>query len=141
MPRFMCVMKLDPSDNRVTKYCEHPTKAEADAHVANHIGNYPDAFVHEDSDAEPIVDVAAWRFDPATKAVLDRVTRPTPTKDMARLRAKRNILLTETDWTQYNDSPLTDEAKAEWVTYRESLRDLPENTDPADPTWPTPPGG
>jgi hypothetical protein len=64
-----------------------------------------------------------------------------PARAMARLRAERNTLLTETDWTQYNDSPMADEVKAEWTVYRESLRDLPANTDdPADPTWPTPPG-
>ena len=64
-----------------------------------------------------------------------------PTRAMSSLRLKRNTLLVESDWTQYVDSPLSDEAKAEWVTYRESLRDLPENTDdPANPTWPTPPG-
>jgi hypothetical protein len=64
-----------------------------------------------------------------------------PSRAMAGLRAKRNTLLTESDWTQYNDSPLTDEVKAEWTVHRETLRDLPANTDdPADPTWPTPPG-
>ena len=56
-----------------------------------------------------------------------------------RLRTERNTLLTETDWTQYNDSPLTDEVKTTWVTYRQELRDFPESADPADPTWPTPP--
>jgi hypothetical protein len=133
-------MKLDPSDNRVAKYCEHPTKAEADAHIAAHIGNYPDAFVHEDSDAEPVVDVAAWRFDPVSKDILDRIKRPKPMRDMARLRAERNALLTESDWTQYNDSPLTDEVKAEWAVYRKALRDLPHTIDdPADPTWPEAP--
>ena len=81
MPRYMCVMKLDPSDNRVAKYCEHPTKAEADAHVAAHIGNYPDAFVHEDGDAEPTVDISAWRFDPVSKEILDRIKRPKPMHD------------------------------------------------------------
>jgi len=60
---------------------------------------------------------------------------------MASLRLKRNTLLVESDWTQYTDSPLDDEVKTEWAVYRVSLRDLPENTDdPADPTWPTPPG-
>ena len=64
-----------------------------------------------------------------------------PVQAMARLRTERNTLLTESDWTQYNDSPLTDEAKAEWTVHRQSLRDLPANTDdPANPTWPTPPG-
>jgi len=57
------------------------------------------------------------------------------------VREERNTLLTESDWTQYNDSPLTDEVKTSWQTYRQALRDLPENTDdPANPTWPTPPG-
>ena len=139
MPRYICVMKLDPSDNRVAKYCEHPTKEEADAHVAAHIGNYPDAFVHEDSDEEPIVDVAAWRFDPVSKDILDRIKRPTLAKDMARLREKRNGLLAESDWTQGSDTPLTDEVKDIWTAYREQLRDSPESADPANPTWPTPP--
>jgi len=56
-----------------------------------------------------------------------------------RLRTERNALLVSSDWTQYNDSPL-DEAKAEWATYRQELRDLPANTDdPANPTWPDAP--
>ena len=64
-----------------------------------------------------------------------------PARALVGLRVKRNTLLTESDWTQYNDSPLSDEVKAEWTVYRESLRDLPANTDdPANPTWPTPPG-
>jgi len=139
MPRYMCVMKL-ASDNRVAKYCEYPTKVEADAHVAAHIENYPDAFVHEDVDNEPTLDVAFWRFDPVSKDILDRIKRPNPTKDMARLREERNRLLTESDWTQYNDSPLDDDAKASWVTYRQELRDLPESVeDPDDPTWPEEP--
>jgi hypothetical protein len=62
-------------------------------------------------------------------------------REFLSLRLERDKLLTESDWTQYNDSPLTDEVKAEWAVYRQSLRDLPENTDdPANPTWPTPPG-
>ena len=64
-----------------------------------------------------------------------------PARALVGLRTKRNTLLTESDWTQYNDSPLTDEVKAEWSVHRETLRDLPANTDdPANPTWPTPPG-
>lgn len=43
------------------------------------------------------------------------------------LRLKRDALLTESDWTQVNDSPLTDTKKAEWSTYRQELRDLPSS--------------
>ncbi len=43
------------------------------------------------------------------------------------LRLKRDALLTESDWTQVNDSPLSDTKKAEWSTYRQELRDLPSS--------------
>ena len=40
------------------------------------------------------------------------------------LRLKSDALLTESDWTQVNDSPLTDAKKAEWSTYRQEPLDL-----------------
>jgi len=43
------------------------------------------------------------------------------------LRLKRDSLLSESDWTQVNDSPLSDTKKAEWATYRQELRDLPSS--------------
>jgi hypothetical protein len=57
-------------------------------------------------------------------------------------RATRNQLLSDSDWTQMPDSPLTDEAKALWVTYRTALRDITShanwpNLEDAD--WPTKP--
>ena len=61
-----------------------------------------------------------------------------PAREMDKLRAKRNALLDSNDWTQVTDSPLDDEAKDDWATYRQELRDLPATTDdPANPTWPT----
>ena len=61
-------------------------------------------------------------------------------KDLAIFRDGRDELLKASDWTQAVDSPLSDAKKAEWATYRQQLRDLPANTtDPANPTWPTPP--
>lgn len=53
------------------------------------------------------------------------------------LRNKRNVLLSASDWTQVSDAPVD---KAAWAEYRQTLRDLPENTtDPENPVWPTPP--
>ena len=47
------------------------------------------------------------------------------------LRSRRDMLLAESDWTQFNDSPLTESKKTEWATYRQKLRDLPkDNPDP-----------
>ena len=54
------------------------------------------------------------------------------------LRRKRNRLIAETDYLALSDATLTDEMS----TYRQALRDLPANTtDPANPVWPTKPGG
>jgi len=55
------------------------------------------------------------------------------------IRSKRNYLLTESDWTQLADSPLTEEKKAEWITYRQSLRDITLQTDLNAIVWPTKP--
>jgi len=56
------------------------------------------------------------------------------------LRSDRDDLLAASDWTQSPDSPLSDNKKAEWATYRQQLRDLPANTsDPANPSWPEKP--
>lgn len=61
-----------------------------------------------------------------------------PVEQMAALRRQRDQLLTETDYLALADSTLTDEMR----TYRQALRDLPANTaDPANPVWPTKPGG
>ena len=37
----------------------------------------------------------------------------------------RNFLLMESDWTQLGDAPITTEQKAQWVKYRQKLRDIP----------------
>jgi len=60
---------------------------------------------------------------------------------LAAIRVERNALLDSTDWTQGNDSPLTDEVKASWATYRQELRDLPETytADPDAVVWPDAP--
>lgn len=38
------------------------------------------------------------------------------------IRRSRNQMLSETDWTQLEDSPVD---KAAWATYRQALRDVP----------------
>ena len=59
------------------------------------------------------------------------------------LRQTRNQLLLESDWTQGADSVLNSTKKAEWQTYRQSLRDITSGissvTDVENITWPNPP--
>jgi len=57
-------------------------------------------------------------------------------------RTTRDKLLADTDWTQMNDSPLTNEAKTAWATYRQELRDLTDSDawpNLADEDWPVAP--
>ena len=67
--------------------------------------------------------------------------------EMEQLRAKRNQLLTETDWVTLkaidaSNDGLGIQLPQVWMDYRQALRDLPANTvDPANPVWPTKPGG
>ena len=57
-------------------------------------------------------------------AVVDETARAE--HDGAMVRAVRDRLLFESDWTQMNDSPLADGDRAAWVTYRQGLRGVPQ---------------
>lgn len=58
----------------------------------------------------------------------------------AEIRKYRDYLITQTDFTQMPDAPLTDEKKVEFVAYRQALRDIPQNVgDPDDVVWPQKP--
>ena len=53
------------------------------------------------------------------------------------VRQLRNELLNECDWTQLSDIPT--ETKAIWTEYRQSLRDITNQTNPFDIVWPVKP--
>ncbi len=56
------------------------------------------------------------------------------------IRSERNTKLTESDWTQLNDTPLDNDSKVEWTVYRQALRDLPSQAGfPHNVVWPTKP--
>ena len=58
------------------------------------------------------------------------------------LREERNRLLSNSDNYVLPDSwdTYTTEQQLSWATYRQALRDLPQNTiDPFDPVWPVKP--
>ena len=57
-------------------------------------------------------------------------------------RTTRNKLLADSDWTQMNDSPLSNEVKTAWATYRQELRDMSDLAawpNIADDDWPIAP--
>ena len=54
------------------------------------------------------------------------------------LRLERNRLLSETDWTQAKDVP--DAVSSKWATYRQALRDVPQQPGfPENIQWPVKP--
>lgn len=63
-------------------------------------------------------------------------------ENFVKLRKKRDKLLVESDWSQGGDVP--NSLKTKWQTYRQNLRDVPNNQTPNDMfltniTWPTKP--
>lgn len=53
------------------------------------------------------------------------------------VRAKRDMLLSQSDWTQISDSPCE---KTAWAIYRQALRNIPQNfLKPEDVIWPAKP--
>ena len=67
-------------------------------------------------------------MDDEAKAAVDAAT-------IVANKATRNTKLSDTDWTQLADVPLTEASKASFATYRQALRDL----DMLNPTWPDAP--
>lgn len=52
----------------------------------------------------------------------------------------RDALLKDCDWTQLADSPLSNDKKTEWATYRQALRDITASTtDASKVVWPKAP--
>ena len=72
--------------------------------------------------------------------IVQRVRPKTPeeiTTDWRDLRTTRDHELHQSDWTQANDSPLSNVEKEEWAAWRRALRDLPSATaQPDNPVWP-----
>ena len=68
------------------------------------------------------------------------VPPPVPPLTWAAVRAERDRLLADSDWTQVADAPLTTAQKTAWKTYRQALRDLPQTfATPDGIVWPEQP--
>ena len=129
MKNYIAIVKS--TGGKLDKYQDFDTQSEANAHVATYGG-----FVVPD----PGDSIDYWVVDEAAETVVNDQAQATADLLTLRwddLRTKRNALLIDSDWTQIADSPLADEAKVSWATYRQKLRNLPASTeDVANPVWP-----
>jgi hypothetical protein len=56
------------------------------------------------------------------------------------IRSVRNGVLTQCDWTQLADAPLTTEQRAAWASYRQQIRAVPQTFEtPEAVVWPSQP--
>lgn len=75
------------------------------------------------------------KFDFSAKQWIDPRTQES---EWLLVRAERDRRLLSCDWTQLPDVPLA--TKEAWATYRQALRDITEQPDPFNITWPVVPG-
>lgn len=83
-----------------------------------------------------------WVYTMRVRDMTDEEIQAAKDSAMSQIRADRNIFLTQSDHTQIPDNP--NPKKAEWATYRQTLRDLPANISgdprtfkdwPKNPDW------
>lgn len=88
---------------------------------------------------EPYVE-GGWAYTVKVEAkTAEDIAAETASKS-AKVRADRDGRLSKTDWTQLDDSPITNAKKLEWATYRQALRDIPLQAGfPENVSWPKEP--
>ncbi len=60
--------------------------------------------------------------------------------DLGFVRSRRNGMLSSCDWTQIGDATLGDHTAEEWRTYRQALKDIPQDyTRVSEVVWPEDP--
>lgn len=83
-----------------------------------------------------------YSWDAQSRQWVDRRTQEERTaQQWADVRTQRNRLLLESDWTDTYSAPtrLGQTLYAAWQTYRQALRDVTQQPDPFNITWPQPP--
>ncbi len=77
--------------------------------------------------------------DPSKKPSWESALAGRDAEQWRAVRGDRNGRLAASDWTVLSDVPILPEKENEWVDYRQELRDITDQPDPFNITWPTPP--
>jgi hypothetical protein len=109
-------------------------------------GWYPYRFVEANINSNQFYDGSDFVIEENEVVEYQKVRNKTPQEiehelngQWTFIRYRRNEFLTECDWTQLQDSPLSEQKQQEWKTYRQSLRDITEQSDPFNIVWPIKP--
>lgn len=80
-----------------------------------------------------------WRFNMETLAW--EMEPPSVETLWARARYLRDTLLAECDWVTVRATERGEAVPQEWLDYRQALRDITQQADPANIVWPEKPDG
>ena len=80
------------------------------------------------AEADPNMEDITGSWPPAVDPLLEKENE---------VRGQRNLLLSQSDWTQVSDTPVD---QAAWAAYRQKLRDITKQSGfPNNVIWPTKP--
>lgn len=83
---------------------------------------------------------SGYRFNVNTKTWDVPTQQEQDASAIINVQTKRVNLLYQSDWTQIPNNPLTTEKQAAWATYRQELRDIPQQSGyPLNVVWPVAP--
>lgn len=101
--------------------------------------SYDDDYTKTITEGTPILSgstyIQVWNIADATEEELATKKE----EKWLEVRDMRDSLLSQSDWTQFQDSPITGSQLTDWQTYRQSLRDITSQSNPFDLIWPTKP--
>lgn len=117
-----------PSESVLAEWNVYPViRAERPAHSSNETAQQNDA---------PTLEGDSWVLGWTVRALTDLEL-----EDYAQAaKMQRNRKLSDSDWTQLADSPLSAAEKTEWEQYRQALRDISAQAGfPTEILWPSEP--
>jgi hypothetical protein len=100
---------------------------------------YSDDYTKNIEEGTPILSdssyIQVWNITDATEEEISAKLEET----WVEVRIMRDALLAQSDWTQFQDSPISGTTLVEWQTYRQSLRDVTSQPNPFNLSWPAKP--
>jgi hypothetical protein len=101
----------------------------------NYIDDYTKTYIEGTPELSGSIYVQVWNItDSSEEEINTRID-----EKWGEVRETRNLLLQQSDWTQFQDSPITGSKLTEWQTYRQHLREITSQSNPFNLSWPTRP--
>jgi hypothetical protein len=101
----------------------------------NYIDDYTKTYIEGTPELSGSIYVQVWNItDSSEEEINTRID-----EKWGEVRETRNLLLHQSDWTQFQDSPITGSKLTEWQTYRQHLREITSQSNPFNLSWPARP--